>query len=528
MKQIVLLGLIASSMLAKAQSLSHAIVELQNENYNKAKNELLALPIKELSSEAYLYLGNAYYKLGSVDTAAEYFKKAELSSDAMGMIAKARIAVLNNKDTNEIKSYIEKAIAYSKHRNPEIIFQAAYLAYQPKLTQVSFYMPYAIEAHRMASGNDYYTLILGDMFTELGDGGKAMSLYEDLVAKNPDNILANIRIGSLYYANTNYEMAIQYYEKANSFPHNISLAHKELGELYFLTNQLDKAQTEFKRYIEMNGNDSKAKSTYTSFLYQVKEYQKAVDEVKEFQLTDPNNFIYNRLMAYCQFELKKYKEAGIAIDQFWNTVGNNKVIALDYSYAGKIAASLGDTSKALSCFKTAIQMDSLNADLVSEYAKTLFNFKLYKESIAESQKRMSMKKMPMSLDHYYLGRAYYATANYVMADSAFAKFSRMQPKSPDGYLWRAKSKLELEDKKSLKGLCIADYSKYIELVEADLATNGQQVLTKYKNNLINAYLYIAYVSINNKDNTMAKKQFEKVLAIDPNNKIALDEIKKIK
>jgi len=44
MKQIVLVaGLIASSMLAKAQSLSHAIVELQNENYIKAKKGIVSL-----------------------------------------------------------------------------------------------------------------------------------------------------------------------------------------------------------------------------------------------------------------------------------------------------------------------------------------------------------------------------------------------------------------------------------------------------------------------------------------------------
>ena len=528
MKQIVLVaGLFASSMLVKAQSLSQAVVEFQNENYIKAKRELLAIPATEINSEANLFLGNVYYKLGSIDTASIYYRKAELSNDAMGLIAKARLAVLANKDTNEVKSYIEKAIAYSKHKNPEVIFQAACLAYQPKLTQLSVYMPYAIDAHKMASGNDYYTLTLGDMFLELGEGGKAMSLYEDVAAKNPNNVLANIRIGRLYYASMNYTEAIQYLEKANSIDPGFSIAHKELGELYFLTKQNDKAQTEFKRYIELNGNDSRAKSTYSAFLYQLKEYQKAVDEVAVYQQTDPNNFIYNRVNAYCQFELKKFKEASVSMEQFWNTVGSNKVTALDYSYAGRIAAALGDTSKALSCLKSAVQADTTNADMQSEYAKTLCNFKRYKESVNAYQKRLQMKKMPMSLDFYFLGRAYYATANYVMADSAFADFSRMQPKSPDGYLWRAKSKLELEDKKSLKGLSVANYTKYVELIEADAATNGQQVLVKHKVNLVNAYSYLAFVALTNKDNATAKEQFRKILVVEPDNKIANEEIKKL-
>jgi Tfp pilus assembly protein PilF len=114
-----------------------------------------------------------------------------------------------------------------------------------------------------------------------------------------------------------------------------------------------------------------------------------------------------------------------------------------------------------------------------------------------------------------------------MADSAFADFSRMQPKSPDGYLWRAKSKLELEDKKSLKGLSVAHYTKYVELIEADAASNGQQVLVKHKTNLINAYSYLAFVALTNKDNATAKEQFRKILVIEPDNKIANEEIKKL-
>ena len=246
-----------------------------------------------------------------------------------------------------------------------------------------------------------------------------------------------------------------------------------------------------------------------------------------YQQTDPNNFIYNRVNAYCQFELKKFKEASVSMEQFWNTVGSNKVTALDYSYAGRIAAALGDTSKALSCLKSAVQADTTNADMQSEYAKTLCNFKRYKESVNAYQKRLQMKKMPMSLDFYFLGRAYYATANYVMADSAFADFSRMQPKSPDGYLWRAKSKLELEDKKSLKGLSVDNYTKYVELIEADAATNGQQVLVKHKVNLVNAYSYLAFVALTNKDNATAKEQFRKILVVEPDNKIANEEIKKL-
>ena len=509
----------AFAQMSNAQTLKDAINELQNENIIKAKQLFLSLKGDEQSLESYLYLGNVYLNLDQTDSAQFYYQKAELASDAFGSLAKARLAILANKDSNEVKSHIEKALSQSRRRNPEVFFQAAYLSFQPKPSNVKQFIPYCIEAHKMSPNNHYYTLILGDLYLALGEGGKAMSKYEDVVAADPKNVLANIRIGGLYYASMNYPMAIEFYEKANALNPNFSIAHKELGELYYHTRQNEKAADEFKKYILLNDNDARIKATYSGFLFQLKDYQKAIDEINVFKATDSTNYAFYRILAYCNYELKKYKEAQASIDQFWKYSGKNKITATDYGYAGKIAGANNDTTAALKNLKTAVMLDTNNADLQSEYAKTLYNSKRYTESISEYKRRIGMRKQAGSLDYYYLGRAYYANNEFVSADTSFADFSRIQPKSPDGYLWRAKSMLELEDKENLKGLSSTNYLKYIELASTDVARN--------KSNLVSAYTYLAYVALTQKDNVKAKEYFGKLLELEPENKNAQEEVKRL-
>jgi len=506
--------------LAHSQTLENGINELKNENFIKAKQELLSVYNTNKAPLTAFYLGNTYMRLNTLDSAAYYYRLAETATDAFGYIAKARLAVMENKDSTQVKTLVEKAFSVSKRKNAEVFFQAGLLAYQPQAVNIRQFIPYMEDAHGMSPANVYYALTLGDMYLDLKQGGKAMGIYEEALAKEPNNVLTNIRIGRLYYSAINYDLAIQYLEKANSIDPGFSIVHKELGELYYLTKQYEKATAEFKRYIALNNNDSRAKITYGGFLYQLKEYKTAIDEVSVFLMQDSTNYIYHRILAYSYHETKKPKEAQNALNNFWKYAGSNKVTGMDYSYAGKIAAANKDTANAIKYFKTSVAMDTANADLQSEYALALYNAKRNKESIAEYKKRMMMVKPFSPLDYYYLGRAYFADGDFKNADTTFADFIRVQPKSPDGYLWRAKSNVEMEDAKSLKGLGVAYYEKYIELASTDVVRN--------KSSLTTAYFYLAYVALTQKDNAKAKAYFSKIIEIDPGNKNATEELKVIK
>lgn len=504
-----------------AQTIEEAKNNLQNEKYKRAKRALLTICKNSPSAQAQLYLGNAFLKLDDMDSAIIFYKQAESGTDAYANIAKARMAIINHADKATVQSYIDKAINISKKKDAEIFYQAGFLTYQPNVVSPEVYQVYFEQASNLAPDVEFYKLSVGDNYLDQHEGGKAMSKYEEVTDKNANNLMALIKIGRLFYSSTNYTKAIEFLEKANTINANYDFVHKELGELYYLTKNYEKATAEFRKYLDLNDNDSRAKATYGGFLFQLKEYQKAVDEVSEFSKADSTNFIYYRILAYSNCEIKKMKEAKMAMTNFWKYCEKSKLITLDYIYSGRIATGNADTSNAINYLSKAVELDSNDADLQSEYAKVLFNAKRYKQAAMEYKKRTEMKqKVASPLDYYYLGRCYFSSNDYVNADSAFAQFTYLQPQSPDGYFWRAKSNLEQEDKTNLKGLASPYYLKFIELTSSDPS--------KHRGNLVSAYNYLGFVALIQKDNVKAKEYFGKILEIEPNNTKAQEELKRIK
>lgn len=504
-----------------AQTLEQAKTDFQNEKYKRAKRALLVICKTAPSSQAQLYLGNAYLKLDEMDSAQLYYKQAETGTDAFAFIAKARMAIINHSDKTTQQSFIDKAISLSKKRDAEIFYQAGFLTFQPKAVNPENYQVYFEQASTLAPDDEFYKLSLGDNYLDQHEGGKAMSKYEEVTDKNPNSLMALIKIGRLFYSSTNYTKAIEFLEKANAINANYDFVHKELGELYFLTKSYEKATAEFRKYLDLNDNDSRAKVTYGGFLFQLKEYQKAVDEVSEFSKQDSTNFIYYRIIAYSNYEIKKMEAAKVAMTNFWKYCEKSKLITLDYVYSGKIATANADTSGAINYMSKATELDTNDADIQTEYAKVLFNAKRYKQAALAYKRRTEMKQKTASpLDYYYMGRSYFSSGDYVNADSAFAQFTYQQPQSPDGYLWRAKSNLEQEDKTNLKGFASVHYLKFIELTSADPS--------KQRSNLVSAYNYLGFVALIQKDNVKAKEYFGKIIEIDPNNAKAQEELKRLK
>lgn len=505
--------------MTKAQTLEHAISEIRNENLISAKKELLKVVPQDEIGTSLFYLANVYLRLENKDSALYYFNQTAARNDAYAAIAKIRVAMLKGSDTSAFRENIEKAITLSKKKNAEVFFQIGMLAFRPEPTEVSKYLYYMQRAIELDPNTKYYSLMLGDMYYSIQRGGEALRSYETVLSADQNNVLANIRLGRLYYAAQNYDLAISYYEKANSIDPSYSIAHKELGELYYRTRKYDKASQEYKTYISLNDNDKKIKEAYSGFLYQLKEYERAINEINGFISTDTNNFVYYKILAYCYLDSKNPKDAQTVMSKFWSKVPADKVQGLDYTYAGKIANANGDTANAVKYMRKAVEMDTANADILSEYSVILYNTKRYNEAISSLNKRVSMTKPATNLDYYYLGRAYYNCNQWVLADSAFSNLIKIQNNWADAYLWRARCNYELEQPK-IKGLAYVYYQKYAELA----SVNPE----KYKSNLETAYFYMGIVNLLNNDKESAKTNFNKVLEINPNNKGAKEELAKLK
>jgi tetratricopeptide (TPR) repeat protein len=124
---------------------------------------------------------------------------------------------------------------------------------------------------------------------------------------------------------------------------------------------------------------------------------------------------------------------------------------------------------------------------------------------------------------FYGPFAYYQTAQFGKADSAYAKAAVLQPDAAIVYLKRAQANSKM-DPDSKKGLAKPFYETYISKIKP-------AEVDKNKKTLAEAYSYLgSYYLTVTKDYVAAKAAYTKILTFDPDNTKAKDamELKELK
>jgi tetratricopeptide (TPR) repeat protein len=533
--------LLLSSKVLGQTVLDDARKEIDKENYKKAKK--LLLPILADGSgdreKVAYYLGNAYLNDDGVDSAKIFYRLvggAENKSP-YGLLAYGRLTLLNG-DLPTAKKLFDLAATKSRMRDSEVLYQIGDALFRPTIADLQLAISYFEDAYKLDNKNYMNMLELGDAYLKNNEGGKAMSKYESAADVNPKLTMAFMKIGRLDYSARTYDDAIIAYKKAIALEPDYALAHKELGEVYYLSKKYDLAKPEFKKYIELNQDDAEAKTRFLTFLFQNKEFEQCATEAQQMLQTDPNNYIILRALFYADFELQRYKDGLEKSQQFWMAAPTDKVKPYDYIYTAKLATKGGDTTMALKYFNIALQMDSTNADLLSDYAQLMYNTKRFYAAVAAYTKRIAISS-PTFYDYYYLGRSNYyialgfksqkdntaaqdsAHVYFTAADSAFANLTAKYATVPDSWEWRAKTNNNL-DPEMKAGSAKPYYEGFIKVAEAatDPATQA-----RYKNFQVEAYQYMGAYYLNAKDTGTARGYLQKALALDPENETTKELMK---
>ena len=119
-----------------------------------------------------------------------------------------------------------------------------------------------------------------------------------------------------------------------------------------------------------------------------------------------------------------------------------------------------------------------------------------------------------------MGRAYFDARNWAEADSALAKVNRMSPDFVPAYLFRARIYSNL-DPDTKEGLAKPYYDKLVEKASVDSV--------KYSKEILEAYNYLGYYYLVNKQYCESLSYWDKIVILDPANvnaKSALIDLKK--
>ena len=330
-------------------------------------------------------------------------------------------------------------------------------------------------------------------------------------------------------------------------------ALKQIGQVEYSLGKYELASNHFGRYMALTETSypdySKDRVKYINILYFNREYAKANDLIEKALKNDPSNQVLLRLKGYTAYELNKYADGLAAMGKFFqlrSAADTSKIIPTDYEYYGKLLSKSGEDSLATLILAKAIEMDTARYSLYEDIAKSYEKMKKYKLAVETYDKLIKTGRNASSATYFSKGRDLYFIANEIgktadslqrpeyikQADSCFGMVCVITPASHLGYLWHARMSAALDPESSV-GLAKPYYEKAISIMES------KNDLEKYKKDLLEGYRYMGYffylkfdAAKTAKDDTNmalfkteSANYWQKILAIDPNDKGANDGMK---
>jgi len=519
---LLLSGISFTIINVNAQTIQEAIKYTDNEQFETATRAFKSLlKGQPTNGDIYYYLGENYFKNEDADSALYYYKKGvEIAPvSPLNYIGQGKLFQFDSKIA-DAKVQFDKALSMGANKNTIVLLKVAEAlikAPQKDLDQAAKLLEIAT---KLEPKNPEVYILTGDMYLEKTDGNNAIANYKKAQDLDKTSVKAILRVGQLYGRAKNYTLALDKYQDAAKVDSSFAPAYREQGELYYMAKQYEKAKTKYKRYLDLAGNNFSAKQRYASFLFLNKEYKESIALFNELQKQDTTKNFVNRLLAYSLYETGDYPNGTVYINRFFNRapLEKTKIIASDFEYRGKLFSKTGKDSLAIIDLEQAIQMDTSKVDLCSDMGAIYLKMKKYDSAVKSYERKLKATNKLNANDYFSMGRAYYFNKDFMNADTCFATVIKLQNALPIGYLWRAKTSIQLDPDSKL-GLAKPYYEKYVEL-----NTDSKKFLKE----LTEAYEYLGYYYMLQKDNVKAKELWTKLKEIDPNNSKAQKALESIK
>ncbi len=226
--------------------------------------------------------------------------------------------------------------------------------------------------------------------------------------------------GNEFYYKGDYEKAIELYSEALAFNPNYDWAYNNRGIAYIDLEQYEQAISDLNRAIELNPNYANACYNRGIAYSSLKQYKAAISDYKKAIEINPNlSEAYIRLDIACQ-NLNQYEyEAAIS--------GYNKAIQLNPNYVeaynnrGIAYSNLKQYEAAISDFNKAIQLDPIFVEHIYNNRGDVYkNLKQYEAAISDYSKAIELK-LNSARAYNNRGICYQALGEIEKAEADFAK-----------------------------------------------------------------------------------------------------------
>ncbi len=382
--------------------------------------------------------------------------------------------------------------------------------------------PKGLELLKKTDGNtpNFETsILLGDAFLQQGNGGSAITNYEHAATFEVRNPTPHFKIGVVYIRSTNKDAALDAFTKAVSIDPDYAPAWKEIAELQYQFKKGEEAVKAQEKYLALTDFKDAGLSRMGYYRFMAKDFAKASEAFRAAWKKSLLSETGLKYFALALTETGEYQEAQKVFEEYFQTAKPEQVEAPDHVAYGKLLLKLDQDSLAVGAFDKSLAIADNQSSVKQLKAETLFKSRRYAEASVAYKDLISNRQKPTSQDLYSLGRSQYYNGAFLQADTTFRNLIAAQPAMNVGYLWAARTNASL-DPESEGGMAKPFYEKVIEL--------GQATPDKSKNELKEAFSYMGYYFYIKKDMRQSKAAWEKVLAIDPNDKAATEAMKVVK
>ncbi|MFO0477791.1 MAG: hypothetical protein ACK50L_03295 [Bacteroidota bacterium] len=153
------------------------------------------------------------------------------------------------------------------------------------------------------------TLVLGGLSnSRLKIWQNSITLYQDILLKNPHSYIALNSIGAEYMKRKDYLLSEKYYRKSINENANYYKSYYNRALLYSITNQTNKAIADYTRAIKLN-NYYKAYVGRANIYYSLKDFSKTISDAEKAISLNKNYSKANFVLANCYDDLNKLDQA---------------------------------------------------------------------------------------------------------------------------------------------------------------------------------------------------------------------------
>lgn len=413
-----------------------------------------------------------------------------------------------------------KKSALSKPEQTTLLVQIADAYVQVGSKDSSLVFSLLRRAEALDYKNPELYLVRGDYwFYTLNNGSRAAENYKRSQDFAPQSKRARVRLGQLYTRIRSYQDALNYYQEAIDLDPSFAPAYLEMGFLYAKMDKQEESKANFKKYLDLSSSNIAAQRRYANMLIQTEDYKGAITQIHQIMVKDSASFNdLNRALAYSYYEVKQYPLAKYYIGKFITNAPEEKITAQDYLYYGRILVKEGQDSLGIMKLNQAFDLDTANVELLNEIASLYLKSKKY-EDAGNTYKMKILHSKGNVNDYYRMGRAYFDAKNWTEADSAFAKVNRLSADFEPAFLFRARVYSNL-DPDTKEGLAKPFYEIVVEKASADSV--------KYSKDILEAYNYLGYYYLVNKNYCESLVYWDKIVAIDPTSENAKSALKDLK